>query len=203
MSKMSVRLLILAPMAVQALQPTALNSRMPMSGSVQRSRKLVAQYAQDLPTGWNAGIDPASGSMYYFNKQTGQSQWEPPQWEPPQTSPAYAQQSYERVAGQLDLDQYRTFVNDRGERVTETELRRRFDELDNHAQSYNYASDGARQFTGGRDQFIQGRGAGSYKGGAYNFAGQQMREITPLVEFLRWQEWYVQYCKLRNIGQGA
>jgi len=35
-------------------------------------------YAQDLPVGWVKGIDPASGAAYYYNEQTGQSQWEPP-----------------------------------------------------------------------------------------------------------------------------
>jgi hypothetical protein len=35
-------------------------------------------YAEDLPAGWTTGIDPSSGSTYYYNEQTGQSQWEPP-----------------------------------------------------------------------------------------------------------------------------
>ena len=76
------------------------------------------------------------------------------------------------------------------------ELRRRYDELNaeyaNTHDSY--------------DEFIKGGAARSRyarKGGAYNFQGQQDRPLTPLVEFLRWQEWYVQYCKLRNIGQHA
>jgi len=39
---------------------------------VQRTSKLTAQ------TGWATGIDPATGATYYYNEQTGQSQWEPP-----------------------------------------------------------------------------------------------------------------------------
>ena len=35
--------------------------------------------AQNLPAGWISGIDQASGQTYYYNQQTGQSQWEPPQ----------------------------------------------------------------------------------------------------------------------------
>jgi hypothetical protein len=31
-----------------------------------------------LPPGWVAGIDQASGQQYYYNDQTGQSQWDPP-----------------------------------------------------------------------------------------------------------------------------
>uniref|UniRef100_A0A7S4MY15 WW domain-containing protein n=1 Tax=Prymnesium polylepis TaxID=72548 RepID=A0A7S4MY15_9EUKA len=34
---------------------------------------------QNLPAGWIAGVDEASGHTYYYNEQTGQSQWEPPQ----------------------------------------------------------------------------------------------------------------------------
>jgi len=32
-----------------------------------------------LPPGWTSGVDQASGQTYYFNEQTGQSQWDPPQ----------------------------------------------------------------------------------------------------------------------------
>jgi len=34
--------------------------------------------AQALPAGWISGTDP-SGATYYYNENTGQSQWEPPQ----------------------------------------------------------------------------------------------------------------------------
>ena len=189
----------------------ALAFRAPLGGHVLRSRKLIAQYdAQGLPAGWTTGFDQANQCTYYVNEQTGQSQWEPPQQEASQQEygsfDAYAQQQqvpqqeYGNVAGKLDLDQYRQYTSDRGERVTETELRRRFDELN---QAYNDSPDQYGQHTGGRDQFLRGGAGPSFKGGAYNFAGQQGRELSPLVEFLRWQEWYVQYCKLRNIGQGA
>lgn len=33
---------------------------------------------QGLPFGWVSGVDEASGMTYYYNEQTGQSQWEPP-----------------------------------------------------------------------------------------------------------------------------
>ena len=35
-------------------------------------------YAQNLPAGWMVGVDQASGATYYYNEQTGQSQWEQP-----------------------------------------------------------------------------------------------------------------------------
>ena len=38
-----------------------------------RARTLFAQ------NGWITGVDEASGATYYYNEQTGQSQWEPPQ----------------------------------------------------------------------------------------------------------------------------
>jgi len=31
-----------------------------------------------LPFGWTSGVDQQSGQTYYYNEQTGQSQWEPP-----------------------------------------------------------------------------------------------------------------------------
>ena len=34
---------------------------------------------QGLPANWVIGIDQESGANYYYNEQTGQSQWEPPQ----------------------------------------------------------------------------------------------------------------------------
>ena len=35
-------------------------------------------YAQELPAGWSMGVDEASGATYYYNEQTGQTQWDPP-----------------------------------------------------------------------------------------------------------------------------
>merc|ERR1712106_667501 len=173
--------------------------RIPLGGRVR-----VLATMRDLPAGWTTGFDQANQATYYVNEQTGQSQWEPPQQEDGRFD-AYAQQQSQQQAplqdyGKLDLDQYRQYTSDRGERVTETELNRRFDELN---QAYNDSPDQYGQQAGGRDQFLQGGAGPSFKGGAYNFAGQQGRELSPLVEFLRWQEWYVSYCKLRNIGQGA
>ena len=37
-----------------------------------RARNLLAQ------AGWRSGIDEASGATFYYNLETGQSQWEPP-----------------------------------------------------------------------------------------------------------------------------
>ena len=42
------------------------------SVAVQRTSNVVAQ------NGWLAAVDEASGATYYFNEQTGQSQWDPP-----------------------------------------------------------------------------------------------------------------------------
>ena len=199
MAALSV-LACLATTAV-ALQPSAT----PWAGArVPRSRQLLATM-RDLPPGWTTGFDQANQATYYVNEQTGQSQWEPPQpeygsydafaWQQAQQQAQH--QAQQQGYGTLDLAQFRQYTSDRGERVTETELNRRFGEL-NQAYQGQYA-----QHAGGRDQFFQGGAGPSYKGGAYNFAGQQGRELTPLVEFLRWQEWYVSYCKLRNIGQHA
>ena len=189
-----------------ALQPTATLravGRIPLGGRVR-----VLATMRDLPAGWTTGFDQANQATYYVNEQTGQSQWEPPQseygsydayaWQ--QAQQQAQQQAPQQDYGTLNLDQYRQYTNDRGERVTETELNRRFGELN---QAYNDSPEQYGQQAGGRDQFLQGGAGPSYKGGAYNFAGQQGRELSPLVEFLRWQEWYVSYCKLRNIGQGA
>lgn len=40
----------------------------------QRSRELVAH----LLLGWAPKVDETSGETYYYNEQTGQTQWEPP-----------------------------------------------------------------------------------------------------------------------------
>ena len=37
-----------------------------------------AQSQCGLPAGWVAGVDEASGATYYYNAETGTSQWEPP-----------------------------------------------------------------------------------------------------------------------------
>ena len=33
---------------------------------------------QSLPSGWTMAVDSTSGACYYYNEQTGESQWEPP-----------------------------------------------------------------------------------------------------------------------------
>ena len=45
---------------------------------IQRTQVLVAQ------NNWVTGIDEATGAAYYYNQQTGESQWEPPQQAAPQ-----------------------------------------------------------------------------------------------------------------------
>ena len=74
--------------------PAGLTVRVPLpdarasKGSVQRTRLLVAQqgYSQQghaqLPSGWAAGFDEATGAPYYYHEQTSQCQWEPPQAAP-------------------------------------------------------------------------------------------------------------------------
>ena len=43
-----------------------------------RSSVVAQQGYGNLPAGWISGIDQTSGQTYYYNEQTGQSQWEPP-----------------------------------------------------------------------------------------------------------------------------
>ena len=66
--------------AAAALRLSPISSRI----SSQRSTWLVA-----AQSGWITAVDEASGQPYWYNEQTGQSQWEkPPQLE------QYAQQDY-------------------------------------------------------------------------------------------------------------
>ena len=57
-----------------ALRPTPASALRAPFGRIHRSSQIFAQ----LPPGWISGVDPASGQTYYYNEQTGQSQWEPP-----------------------------------------------------------------------------------------------------------------------------
>jgi len=41
-------------------------------------------YGQELPYGWTSGVDQGSGTTYYYNEMTGESQWDPPQSSTPQ-----------------------------------------------------------------------------------------------------------------------
>jgi len=45
----------------------------------QGSGQLGRQGSGQLPFGWVADVDQASGQTFYYNQQTGQSQWDPPQ----------------------------------------------------------------------------------------------------------------------------
>ena len=40
----------------------------------------ASQPGAALPAGWFADVDPASGDTYFFNEQTGETQWEFPRW---------------------------------------------------------------------------------------------------------------------------
>ncbi|EOD37248.1 hypothetical protein EMIHUDRAFT_225675 [Emiliania huxleyi CCMP1516] len=40
----------------------------------------ASQPGSALPAGWFADVDPASGDTYFFNEQTGETQWEFPRW---------------------------------------------------------------------------------------------------------------------------
>ena len=66
-------------LAAAVHQPVAgISPLWPTSGSmiplhrVQRTRKLLAQ------DGWTAAVDESSGATYYYNEQSGESQWEQP-----------------------------------------------------------------------------------------------------------------------------
>ena len=96
-------------------------------------------------------------------------------------------------------------MRERGEPLTDRQLREKFDELNQYAQQpdlyemiekENDLYGNEMDYNGGRGQFADA----PYQGGAYNYRAQQSRVSTPLLEFLRWQEWYVKYCKLRNIN---
>jgi len=62
-------------LAFAGLASTAALMRSSVS-HLQRPRNLVAQMAP----GWVPVVDPQSGQTYYYNEQTGGSQWEPPQY---------------------------------------------------------------------------------------------------------------------------
>jgi hypothetical protein len=54
-------------------------------GAVFTCTDLQGGYGQQqgggqLPPGWITGVDQGSGQTYYYNEQTGQSQWDPPQY---------------------------------------------------------------------------------------------------------------------------
>jgi len=63
--------------------PTVLrSSSVKMQYGAQQGYGQPGGYAQApsaLPAGWISGVDPSSGQTYYYNEQTGQSQWDAPQ----------------------------------------------------------------------------------------------------------------------------
>ena len=71
----STWLFLASTMTSALLRPTpALSVRRPPRNRGQlRTRTLLAQ------DGWTTTLDQESGQTYYYNEQTGQSQWEPPQ----------------------------------------------------------------------------------------------------------------------------
>eukprot|EP00966_Prymnesium_polylepis_P277183 6404267-Prymnesium_polylepis.1 len=45
---------------------------------VFRQAKFTVYAEQGTESGWVMGVDEQSGQTYYYNEQTGESQWEPP-----------------------------------------------------------------------------------------------------------------------------
>ena len=93
----STWLFLASTMTSALLRPTpALSVRRPPRNRGQlRTRTLLAQ------DGWTTTLDQESGQTYYYNEQTGQSQWEPPQtvWQ----HPAGTNQVLWRVAGSAGI----------------------------------------------------------------------------------------------------
>ena len=84
-----------APVCMPTRHVQRTRTLLPQADHVQRTRQLfVAQLAD-----WTPRVDEVSGATYYYNEQTGQSQWASPQaaaaqqdygdqaaWQPPQGS---------------------------------------------------------------------------------------------------------------------
>ena len=213
--------------ALALLQPTAFTFKPRVS--VHRASNVVAQYQQQydhhqqydqhgyaepqaaqLPWPWEQRMDE-HGQVYYANPETQVTSWDPPSaddyaYAHQQQQQQYAQDDYGRDGnGQLDFELYRMMMRERGEPLTDRQLREKFDELNQYAQQpdlyemiekENDLYGNEMDYNGGRGQYADA----PYQGGAYNYRAQQSRVSTPLLEFLRWQEWYVKYCKLRNIN---
>ena len=60
--------------------PDAAVYKMEKAGRFLTQDRLNIQGHTQLPAGWITGVDEASGQRYYYNEQTGQSQWELPQY---------------------------------------------------------------------------------------------------------------------------
>ncbi len=126
----------------------------------------------------------------------------------------YQQQQQQQQQQEIDYEAYRAFVREQAEThdlegYTEDDLWRRFQAMQSYAHMMSAYDGGRSQFLREQDNGVQGY----YKGGAYAYAPQRearlsrtrglFGEPTQLQEFLRFQEWYVKYCKLRGIGQHA
>ena len=93
----STWLLLASSMTSALMRPTPSSvRRSPRNRSQLRTRTLLSH------DGWTATLDQASGQTYYYNEQTGQSQWEPP----PQAAwqhPAGTNQVLWRLAGSTGI----------------------------------------------------------------------------------------------------
>ena len=161
-----------------------------------------AELAQPAPGDavWTVHVDD-NGQTYYSNAVSGEAAWELP--------PGAV-----LVSGTLDFGNYRQFVREREGVVPEAELRQRFDALNVEAKAYTSYGDYAPTYTGRQPttpgEYTPTYTGGGAMGGAYNYAPQRAARLsarrdpnrmpTKLQEFLRWQEWYVQYCRLRKIN---
>ena len=53
-------------------------ARLSYAPTSNRPVSLAQTNVSGLPLGWSAVADPASGQMYYFNAESGETQWEVP-----------------------------------------------------------------------------------------------------------------------------
>jgi hypothetical protein len=92
--------------------------------------------------------------------------------------------------GSLDFDQYCQYMREQYGDVSEAELRRSYDEVNEFGMSF----DGNMVGYGGVEEELSyaERLHRSKMGSRYKYSG--------LTEFLRWQDWYIQFCKERKIG---
>lgn len=49
-----------------------------VAAAIERRQQALARPTIALPVGWDSAKDPTSGKVYYFNRSSGQQQWEPP-----------------------------------------------------------------------------------------------------------------------------
>jgi len=90
-------LLLDCSLAAAALRPSPAFMRTPL-GNIMRSSKLVAQQ-QQLPVGWTTAFDQESGATYYYNEQSGHSQWDPPHQADAPVLPAGWTTGYDQSCG--------------------------------------------------------------------------------------------------------